>query len=294
MRQLGHLLLVGLFVGAGSWIVGSTAVGPELPGYRAWASLSMGVAGASGGVLVYALNRWKELATIRRIRLITVFPAVVAAGAAVIVLSLLQGAILGRPTSSSFAWRGAALVLLMMFGSIPVAFVTYGVRVAARAGRGANTLGASDEIACLVSLRLLLQRVLAAEGSLVALSTLALGASAQLSNQLPERLASERLTYTSEDILIFGGFGSLLVAMLYVPAVAALREAGLDLYHRLFPRDTSDTAANAEQVVALAEKAQKLRELLGTDRGTFVELQTGLVIAGPLLAAATAAFLPRP
>jgi hypothetical protein len=45
------------------------------------------------------------------------------------------------------------------------------------------------------------------------------------------------------------------------------------------------------QVIQDAER-QRLEQLLGVDRGVFAELQSGLVILGPLLASAAAAFLP--
>jgi hypothetical protein len=42
-----------------------------------------------------------------------------------------------------------------------------------------------------------------------------------------------------------------------------------------------------------AEDRSKLEQLLGADRSVVADLQTGLVILGPLIASAATAFLPH-
>jgi hypothetical protein len=89
-------------------------------------------------------------------------------------------------------------------------------------------------------------------------------------------------------VLLFGGLGSLLVALFYVAAATALQRRGQRLCDELFPLDQADETA---AILRVAEDRHKLEELLGIDRGVIADLQTGLTILGPLLASAAAAFL---
>lgn len=73
------------------------------------------------------------------------------------------------------AVRGWALTSAAVVGAGPTVAVMYGVRHAASSRPAADTRG--EQVGVLVALRRLLQRLLTAAGSLVALSTLAMGAS---------------------------------------------------------------------------------------------------------------------
>ena len=143
-------------------------------------------------------------------------------------------------------------------------------------------------VATLVALRQLLQRLLTAVGSLVALSTLATGAGVALQrSQLPGSSQGAAAELPPQFVLVFGGAGSLLVALFYVPAATALQRRGQELRDALFPLDKADEPST---ILSLAEDRHKLEQLLGMDRGVVANLQTGLTILGPLLASAAATF----
>jgi hypothetical protein len=132
---------------------------------------------------------------------------------------------------------------------------------------------------------------LTAVGSLVALSTLAVGASSTLEQSLAaDSGQSAAATLPPQFVLVFGGFGSLLVAVFYVPAAGALERRGQSLSAELFPLNEANEAS---AILSLVENRNKLEQLLGVGHGVFVDLQTGLAILGPLLASAAAVFLPR-
>src|SRR4029077_6041531 len=109
------------------------------------------------------------------------------------------------------------------------------------------------------------QRLLAAVGSLVALSTLALGAAFALQQSLPGGSGNGRTAaqLAPQTVLIFGGVGSALVAAAYGPASAALKTWAQRLCDELFPLREADTAA---AILNRAEDRSKLGQLLGADR----------------------------
>jgi hypothetical protein len=88
----------------------------------------------------------------------------------------------------------------------------------------------------------------------------------------------------------FGGFGSFLASLVYMPAWAALRDRGLKLCDELFSMEDLD---KAQAIVSRVGDRQKLEQILGVDRNVLADLQTGLAILAPLLASAAAAFLPH-
>jgi hypothetical protein len=91
-------------------------------------------------------------------------------------------------------------------------------------------------------------------------------------------------------VLIFGGVGSLLVALVYVPPWGALRHTGYQLCDEFFPmRHLNQPPA----ILSRAGDRQKLEQILGVDRSVLGDLQTGVAILAPLLASAAAAFLPH-
>jgi hypothetical protein len=148
-----------------------------------------------------------------------------------------------------------------------------------------------EQAGALMALRQLLQRLLAAVGSLVALSTLALGAASALQQSLPAGSAhSQAAQLAPQTVLFFGGVGSALVAVAYGPASTALKTWAQRLCDELFPLQEADTAA---VILNQAEDRSKLGQFLGADRSVVADLQTGLAILGPLIASAAAAFLPH-
>jgi hypothetical protein len=165
----------------------------------------------------------------------------------------------------------------------PAALVMYGIRYTAQRGSLSDSPG--GQIAALVTLRRLLERLLAAAGPIVALTTLQHGALMAL-----ERSVHAAGTRPAQYILIYGGFGSLLAGLIYVPAWAALRDRGLQVCDQELPLGKQ---TDLQAILSTTDQRQKLEQVLGTDRNVFADLQTGLAILAPLLASAAVAFLPR-
>jgi hypothetical protein len=270
--------LLGLTLGAG---IVSTSPFRGLPGWPAWAALAIALTTAAGAVFVYGLERWAELRELQVIRMRAVLHLIVG----IVALSALLMAGQVALTGWTGTWRGGALVAVTLLGGAPALGVMFGVRLAARGDRLSSTRG--GQAADLIALRRLLQRLLPAMGSLVALSTLALGAAMAIGTEpLP---SSSVAALPKEAVIFFGATGSLLVGLAYLPSAAVLRTRGQVLCDELFPLRKADEAAT---VLRLAEERQRLEQLLGVDRSAFAELQSGLIILGPVLAGAAAAFLP--
>jgi hypothetical protein len=148
-----------------------------------------------------------------------------------------------------------------------------------------------EQVATLVALRQLLQRLLGAIGSLVALGTLATAAVLALQRSVPVGPGrSPAAELPPQVVLVGGGLGSLLVGLFYVPAATAVQRRGRDLCDELFPLAKADEAS---AILSAAEDRNKLGQLLGIDHGVVADLQTGLAILGPLLASAAATYLPH-
>jgi hypothetical protein len=252
-----------------------------LPGWLLWAPSAIALSGAAGAVFTYGLHRWVELAALHPVSARDAavrVSAIAAAGLLVVNFTLpLAGSHLGD-------WRRAALTTIAIIGAVPAGAVMYGIRRAALGGSLPGIPG--ERLALLVDLRRLLQRLLAAVGSLVALAVLQTGTLMALDRSAHAPSGNGPPQY----VLVFGGVGSLLVALIYVPAWAAVQRSGLLLRDELFPmRDLEEPAA----VLSMAEDRQKLERILGGDRSVFADIQTGLVILAPLLASAAASFLPQ-
>ena len=175
---------------------------------------------------------------------------------------------------------------LAAVGAIPAAATIFGVEHSARLQDPTATPGA--RVARLLALRRITQGLLPALGWLVALSTFALAAGIQVYEQVKGRDPPDPLARL--QILVFGLGGSALVGLLFGAASGALRRHGRQLCDELFGLDE---AADAPTLLSMAEDRQKLEQLLGIDRGLLAELQTGVIVLGPLLASAGAVFLPR-
>ena len=284
---------VGLGFVAGVMIVLTPSAVRGAPLWPVWASLAVALTTVAGAVFGYGLARWADLAALRPVRVRAV--AVPAAGLlAVAVLAGLTGLALTvtahRAGTGWSAFRGWALMSVALLGAVPAVAVMYGIRHIAGGEHAAGTRG--EQAGALMALRQLLQRLLAAVGSLVALSTLALGAAFALQQSLPAGSVHSRASaqLPPQTVLIFGGAGSAIVAVAYGPASAALKTWAQRLCDELFPLHEADTAA---VILNQAEDRSKLGQLLGADRSVVADLQTGLAILGPLIASAAAAFLPH-
>jgi hypothetical protein len=274
---------VGLGFGFGLYFV-LTSPFRQYRLWLVWAPLVVAFTAAAGAVFPYGIARWAELTGSGEVRVRLRAAAIRALPIGVIFFVVIWSPLLPGPVHID--WRWAGLLATPLVGGITAAGVMEGIRLAA--GHTPATGTAGEQAALLVKLRLLLQRLLGALGSLVALSTLALGASVNLLRNLAEDPSFRVNLLPPQFVLVFGGLGSLLVALYYVPAATALQHRGRQLCNDLFPLAKADGAA---ALLATAEDHRKLEQLLGLDRSVAADLQTALALLGPLVASAVAAFL---
>lgn len=270
--------LAGAFIGV-ALVLTSTYQGASL--WYIWAPLVVVLTTAAGAVFTYGLRRWTDLNNLHPVRKRHVAWPVT--GIAVFALAVTNSTAL-LPGSEREQLPGGLLISFVLLAALPAASVMYGVWHTA--GSEPQLVSPGGELGLLVALRRLLRRLLAAVGALVALSTLTTGAALALQRSIPGSFPNRPPQY----VLIFGGVGSLLVAMVYVPAWSALQIRGLRLCDELFRIEhLEDPVAILNQ----AENRQKLAQILGADTSVWSDLQTGLAILAPLLASAAAAFLPN-
>lgn len=259
----------------------------DAPLWVVWASFVVALTTTAGAVFPYGLDRWAELAKLLQGHTVRVRD-VAARVATIVTVSLLV--VVGStriPGAAHTTWRGVALITVPLLGGVPAAGVMEGIRHAADNASLSDTGG--EEAAALIRLRQLLQRLLTAVGAVVALWTLANGAGVALARSLPAGSGHGGVTQVfPQFVVVLGAGASLVVALFYVPAATALQRRGQGLCDELFPLDD---AKQASAILSLVEDRHKLEQLLGVDRGVIADLQTGLVILGPLLASAAAAFL---
>ncbi|MFC6016240.1 hypothetical protein ACFP2T_08525 [Plantactinospora solaniradicis] len=249
----------------------------HLPQFRAqwilWASVA-GVLGAlSGSTIGSGVARWHDLQQIQRVPVRRVIPAVLAFLVLVVGAVLTAYAILGR----GLTWRSLAFVSIVVLGALPAGATLAGLRVVAMRGL---TGAPGEQLAALMRLRRILARVLQMMGSLLLMMVL-VGAAAVgwgSSEKIPQSTA-----------LVIGAAGSILIALMHVPAATLLRRRC-----QVYVDEFSDIAHVAKaDLVAAAEDRIKMEEILGVNRTSLSELQSGLVIIGPLLATAIAAIIPK-
>ena len=93
---------------------------------------------------------------------------------------------------------------------------------------------------------------------------------------------------TTQIILVYGAFGTTLVAVGYQIPRAALRREAFALLEMIAPlAGTSPSTLRAE-----LEEREKVERHLGLQTGLMTELQAGIVILSPVLAAATTLLIP--
>ncbi|HEV7656199.1 MAG TPA: hypothetical protein VGP36_15910 [Mycobacteriales bacterium] len=273
-------IAVGLVFGG--WFVATSAYRDQ-PLWTVWAPLVVALTTAAGVIFGYGVDRWRELTALgasagRTARQVT-------AAAATALVPLVVSLVL-PVTDTRAAVRAAVLLTVTVIGGAPAAAVLYRIRSVA-VGRPTGGRGAEAEL--LLRLRRVLQRILAAVGTLVALSTVATAAVIALGQQ-GARAAGRPVPQTpAEVVVVFGGAGSLLVALIYAPAAVAVSDRARRLCDELFPLRGAEEPAD---ILAVAESRRTLESFLGADRGLLADLQTGLVVLAPLLASGFAVFLP--
>ncbi len=265
------------------------------PLWQVWMPLAIAATTAAGVLLTYGRHRWRDLnklsaqqATQAKVHVRDVFRPVF--GVAVVSLALMNYAAFYPAPShlSALGLVGGRLGsgLVGMFGivtAIPAAGVMFGLR------RVANSYdpGTRGELVdLLLTLRGMLQRLLTATGSVVALVAFSAATWWLLERSLGAQYGSKPPQY----VLIFGAFGSVVLGVVYGPAWTALQRRGRRLCDDMFPlRELKEQA----EILSEVTDRQKLEQALGLDRGIVADLQGGVVILAPLLASAVTAFLPH-
>ncbi|MBE1491429.1 hypothetical protein [Plantactinospora soyae] len=238
-----------------------------------WAAVA-GVLGAlSGSTIGSGVARWHDLQQIQRVPVRRILPSVVAFLALVVGAVVTAHAILG----SGLTWRSLAFVSIVVLGALPAGATLAGLRVVAMRGL-TGTPG--EQLASLMRLRRILARVLQMMGSLLLMMVL-VGAAAVgwgSSEKIPQSTA-----------FVIGAAGSILIALMHIPAATLLRRRC-----QVYVDEFSDIADVAKaDLIAAAEDRIKMEEILGVNRTSLSELQSGLVIIGPFLATAIAAIIPK-
>lgn len=268
---------VGLVLGC---VVAFTTSAQASVLWLVWAPLAVGLGLAAGATLPYGVNRWRELANLFRVAPRAVVVPTIAVGLVGIVVPLVTAFMSGP---AHIHWRVQPLVAFAILASLPTAAVMFGVRHVALTASPALETGAT--LALLMALRRLHQRSLAALGSLAGLVILQFGALLAFERSVGSDFGSRPPEY----ILVFGGFSSLLVALVYVPGWSVLQRCGSELCERLFPVAALDEAL---AIASAVESRQKIEQALGVNQSLVADMQSGVIILAPLVASAAAVFLP--
>lgn len=271
--------LVGLAVGGGLAV---TAPHRSAPLWWIWAPLMVALATAAGGAVTYGVRRWNELRGLYPVKVADVWALVAVIGVGG-VLGMSATAVMPSETPSDY--RSGLLVRLVVLAGAPTIGATM-LSIRRAALDGPKKPGPGEKLAFLVALQRLLQRLLAMAGLLVALVTLEFGAFMSLQRSVQQPPANRPPEY----ILVFGGYGTLLVAAAYLPGWSAIQRRGRELCDALFPMSGVDQTS---ELIKTASERQQLERILGTDRTLMADLQSGIAILAPLIAGMVATLLPH-
>ncbi|HVR77323.1 MAG TPA: hypothetical protein VMS99_02915 [Acidimicrobiia bacterium] len=243
--------------------------------WTAWTAVAAGLTAAAGVSALNGLTCWRALERLGQVRARDVAPGV---GAVVFLalVGLVSGVVIEAPGQSI---RGASLVGVAILGSFPTLMAMVGIAKLARSGPAPS---APTQVETLLRLGILLRRLLWSLGSLVALSTLALGVSSQL------RASTIGVPESQVGVLILGGLGSAIVALAYVPVATSLRNEVRAVGRAMFPME--DTLDGESALSRLRGRAE-LERLAGGERGIFDELTKGLVILAPVITTAIGTYV---
>lgn len=272
-----RMLMMAAGAAAALWVAFSNPDRHD-PDYRnqwlLWAAVA-GVLGAlSGSTIGSGVARWHDLQQIQRVPVRRVVPSVLFFLALVAGSVYVAYAILGK----GLTWRALAFVSLVVLGALPAGATLAGLRIVSMRGL-TGTPG--EQLAALMRLRRILARVLQMMGSLLLVMVLVCAAAVgwgSAESNIPQSTA-----------FVIGAAGSILIALVHVPTATLLRRRC-----QVYVDEFSDIAHVAKaDLIAAAEARIKLEEILGVNRTTLSELQSGLVIVGPLAATILAALIPR-
>ncbi|MEV6175332.1 hypothetical protein AB0L99_45010 [Streptomyces sp. NPDC051954] len=238
-----------------------------------WSCAAVALAAASGAAFVHGLRRWTELAGLGGVPAqVVAWPlALLYAVSGVVLIVVLRGDLVG-------AWRALVLIVLAALGLAPGAATIVGVGHVARIRADAAHASLGLQLGTLIAAGRILQSLLTVMGGIVALLVIAEATSQRMTEQT-----------SIETTLVFGASSSALVAIVYAPVAAKLRQRGRELVDLCHPLGTLAPDELAEAL----DKRSRLETSLGVDRTAFSDIQTNLVVVGPLLAGAASVFLSR-
>lgn len=269
---------VGLLLGI---LVAGTYPARDASLWIVWATIAVCLTTVSGLAFSYGLRRWADLVAIQPVReRAVILPVLIGAGLALIGTNITW--LLGGDAHAN--WRNSVLTGFATVASVPLATVINGIRHAAN--NEEPDLLKGQRLLRLLSLRDLLQRSLATGGAIVSFTTLQYGTLWSLENSLHSSFGDR----PPQFILIFGGVGSLLISLAYLPGWKSLQRYRGRLDDLLFPMGSLD---DGEAVLEAASSRRRLQEILGLNSNVFVDLQSGVATLAPLLAGIAAAFLPH-
>lgn len=237
-----------------------------------WSFVIVCLGAASGAAFVHGFRRWHDLRRFGSVsarasmRPVVVLCSIVAVALVLMMITGFHGG----------TWRTAVLVLVALAGFAPGATTVVGIGRLLTARADAQAAPPGLQIGIQLALGRMLQSLLAVMGGLIALLVVA-------------EATSQRVTgRTSVEVTVLAGVNSsALVAVLYIPVAAKLRQRGcelVELCHPLCP-------VAADEIADALEKRARLEAALGIDRTLFSDVQANLIVVGPLLAGAAAAFL---
>lgn len=241
------------------------------PPWTVWAMVTTSMTASAAALFPFGIRRWQSLGGLDRADRRAVTGQLAGIGIvgamAGVVYQVVSGAAGGR-----FDWRAGLLILTTVVGSAPVAATIVGT------GRVARPVGRSpaEDIDRLIQLRRVQQGMLGALSGIVALLVISAATGEAMYGQgSPQRS------------LLFGALMSALVVLIYLPAAQRLRQRCLEVIRQVLPTAGHDGAA----LVDLIDKRGRLEVALGVDKSALGDLQANLVVLGPLIASAAAAFL---
>jgi hypothetical protein len=268
--------LAGLTVplaSAAGLVVALTSAHRGSDAWLTWSCAAVALSAACGAALVHGLRRWSELSGLGDVPLrgvIRPLALVYGLGAAVLVVSLR-----GDPTA---AWRAVVLILVAAVGLAPGAAAIVGVGHVVGVPADAADAPPGRQLGTLITAGRLLQSLLGVMSGIIALLVLA-------------EATSQRMTGEDsiETTMVFGAGSSALVAAVYVPVAAKLRLRGRELVDLCHPLG----ALAPDELADALDRRSRLETALGVDRTAFGDVQTNLVVVGPLVAGAVSVFLSR-
>lgn len=271
-------LVIGTTIGA---VTVSTVGYRDEPLWPVWGSLVIALTMTSGVVFTYGITRWRGLAETERThgrQYATMFT--VSSGSWILILAA-QYFVQHEELSPS-----EVLISTCLMGMVPASCTMLAVR---RAGRRREVTVDGELADWLIHNRRLLRDLLAAQLALVTITTLALGVTVRLQHDLvsAHRLDAEHAL--QPGIWLISGFSfSLIIGLVYLPAVGELRRRARELCARL---SDLTQATDGPTLLSRIEDRTKLESLLGADTAPLMDLKSMLVVTAPVLLNAAASLL---